>query len=83
MTMKRVYVCSICGTERKGANHWFAAWVYEASLVLRRWEQAAEMQRLNDEDTLHVCGQACAHKLLDRFFTQGTENREPGTVSGV
>jgi hypothetical protein len=35
---------------------------------LQTWERAVQEHRLDEDETEHVCGQACAHKLLDRFM---------------
>ncbi len=79
MTIKRGYLCSVCGVDCSGANHRFCAWQYANTLTIRRWQYALETERLNDEDTLHLCGQRCAHKLMDKFLEsreQGIGNRE-------
>jgi hypothetical protein len=75
MTLKKVYECYVCGTERKDANHWFVVEPSRVGFHLWQWDWAIREGRLDDDGVEHVCGQACAHKLLDRFLTlQGTEN---------
>ena len=80
MTIKRVLVCTICGQECSGANR-FCAWQYPNTLVIRRWQHTVDTDRLNDEDTVHLCGQGCAHKLMDRFLG-GTGKTEAGSATG-
>jgi hypothetical protein len=57
------YICNICGAERKEANHWFVAQLGEDFLRLMHWPEAPESFHL------HMCGQVCAHKLLDQFLS--------------
>jgi hypothetical protein len=54
--------CEICGAERREANHWRLARINSGGLhfPLKR--------RDGDKD---VCGQACAHILLDRWLAAG------------
>lgn len=68
MTIKRIYACSCCGVERKDANHWFVLVETHAGFHLQTWDWAVAEHRLDEDGTEHVCGQACAHKLLDRFM---------------
>jgi hypothetical protein len=70
MTIRWGYLCSVCGRDCSGANHRFCAWVTVNALTVRRWQYALETGRLNDEDTLHLCGQQCLHRLIDRFAEQ-------------
>jgi hypothetical protein len=68
MTLKKVYACSCCGVEHKDANHWFVLVSTPVGFHLQTWERAVQEHRLDEDETEHVCGQACAHKLLDRFM---------------
>jgi hypothetical protein len=68
MTVKKVYVCSCCGVERKEANHWFVL-APGSGFCLQTWEWAVREGTLDLLGAEHVCGQACAHKMLDRFMT--------------
>ena len=79
MTVKQIFLCSMCGAERKEANHWFAAMRSKTGLGFYCWRDA-NAAFLEDENTLHLCGQQCAHKLLDEFLT-GPEKE--GEQSGL
>lgn len=68
MTRKQGYMCSYCGVERKDANHWFVLLTTHTGFYLQTWEWAVQKHQLNRDGTEHVCGQACAHKLLDQFM---------------
>ena len=77
--MKRSsYSCDICGVERKEANHWFMATKDAACLSIESWNAAEIENRLDDEDAIHLCGQVCAHKLLDRFLTESSVTSTKG-----
>lgn len=82
MTIKRIPVCTICSVDCSGANHRFCAWQYANTLIVRRWQYAVETDRLNDEDTIHLCGQACAHKLMDRFLAPAALERQKENEDG-
>ena len=70
MTLKKVYICGGCGAERKEANHWFVLERTKAGFHLHTWKWAEREQVLDDDRMEHVCGQACAHTMLDRFMTE-------------
>ena len=76
MGTKTIYTCDICGSERKQTNHWFE--FYENG------DGAIGLRTFKGNDTLkHVCGQACAHQMLDRWLSTGSlekpevQNSEP------
>jgi hypothetical protein len=69
MTIKRTYLCSICNIERKETNRWFVAVESLYGLKIMRWKDA-NAAVLNETTTQHLCGQACMHKLLDRFLAK-------------
>jgi hypothetical protein len=69
MVVRRSYSCNICGVERKTANHWFVATQGNGYLHIVPWHIAEREGKLNDDNAIHLCGQVCAHKLLDRFLT--------------
>lgn len=77
--MKRSsYSCDICGVERKEANHWFMATKDAVCLSIESWDAAEIENWLDNEDALHLCGQVCAHKLLDRFLAEATKTVNSG-----
>ena len=75
MTVKKVFVCSECGMERREANHWFVSTRTACGLEFHTWEWAVREGVLEDEQLGHLCGQECAHKLLDRFLTEVTTTK--------
>ena len=81
MSVWQGYNCDICGTERKEANHWFVASSGEDSLHFVTWAKAESDNVLNAESAVHLCGQVCAHKLLDRFLTE-TSSAQPAQERG-
>jgi hypothetical protein len=74
MAKKEVYVCDVCGTERKEANHWFTAWDSGVcdfngmsagyAIVIAKWGAHV------GEDVKHLCGQACVHKFVDEYMSK-------------
>lgn len=83
MTVGRKYNCNICGVERKEANHWFVATKDRGRFSIEAWDVAERENRLDNEDAIHLCGQVCAHKLLDRFLaeTAGAATSEASTTN--
>jgi hypothetical protein len=73
MTVGRKYNCDICGVERREANHWFVACREGDGLMFFQWDVAERERQLDRADAFHLCGQVCAHKMLDKFMaTQQT-----------
>jgi len=70
MSVQKVYTCSVCGVERKTANHWFVAIMQKAGYDLRTWDWAQQEGKLEDEKTLHLCGQVCVNRLFDKFMNE-------------
>ena len=68
--LKKSYVCGCCKVERKDANHWFVLEETTDGFHLHPWIWAVERDQLDGGRVEHVCGQVCAHKLLDRFMSQ-------------
>jgi hypothetical protein len=67
---KQVYVCDVCGAERKEANHWFvlgppADCNPDAIFIISKWPHNVDMGWAK-----HVCGQVCAHKMIDEFLSR-------------
>jgi hypothetical protein len=73
MTLKKVCACSKCGAERREANHWFVFTRTGQGLEFHKWEWAGreELEELMDASQFgHLCGQQCAHALLDQFLNE-------------
>lgn len=68
MSLDRIYRCR-CGSQRLQANHWFAVVISTGGLHFYHWEVAQDKDILDQERTIHLCGQVCAHKLLDEFLS--------------
>ena len=71
MTIRRIFNCDQCGAERKEANHWFVVRMTALGLYFNTWAWAEQEGLLEDSLTTHLCGQQCAHKLLDQFLVAG------------
>ena len=67
MSEKIVYLCDVCGAERKEANHWFVGYVRPSDIIFAPF---AAWDKGDEGDIRHLCGQACAHKLLDEFMSR-------------
>jgi len=73
MTVAKTYKCR-CGIERREVNHWFVYTRSGAGLEFHRWNWVGreELENLFPDETEfgHLCGQQCAHKLLDEFLNE-------------
>ena len=76
LTVRKVYACSICGAERRQANHWFVAEQTAVGLHIHTWAWGEGEDQLDADNQLHLCGEACAHQLLDRFLTSAIRRPE-------
>lgn len=84
-------ICDVCGVEKRDTNHWYTLHLqsyttahFTTRLVLTQFnpvEQTTGSQK-------HACGQACVHKLVDRWLQTGsleparTPAREPADMQG-
>lgn len=92
MAKKEAYTCDVCGVERMEANHWFKMRRASSNnrfdgndlLVIGRWEWKAVNYAIDSQqeysDMIHLCGQTCAHKLLDQFMSEVSS--QPKTKDG-
>lgn len=55
--------CDVCGIERKETNHWHLVRANGSGLHFPK------QRKDGDKD---CCGQACAHKMLDRYLSTGS-----------
>jgi hypothetical protein len=74
MTVRKSYTCSQCDIERKQANHWFVFTRTATGIEFHKWSWAVRKGVLDLADFGHLCGQACAHRLLDDFLAQADED---------
>ena len=79
MSCAVVYRCTVCSEPKKQTNHWFAAIQTDGSLAFYTWQAAHELGILQDENTLHLCGEKHAQALLGRFLRHEPET-EPYEV---
>jgi hypothetical protein len=68
------YNCDICGAQRKEANHWFVAVTSSARVLFTTWTSAERNDRFDSDNVKYLCGQSCAHKLLDQFLQSSSES---------
>jgi hypothetical protein len=68
------YNCDICGAQRKEANHWFVVYPVGEGITFLDWKRAIRSGRLDITGVSFICGQACAHKLLDQFLNPTSES---------
>jgi hypothetical protein len=72
MDNRPTFQCDSCGVPKKDTNHWFVAWSSPRTLVskcvtnfyLSTWDEAI----IREDNVLHLCGDACAHKALNYFL---------------
>lgn len=58
------YKCDGCGTEKKGANHWFRAYKLMAGgVVIIPWDGMSPHDDVEDFEA-HLCGAACVSKWV-------------------
>lgn len=65
MSAETVYHCDVCGVQKGVVNHWWIAFRGQ-SIRFCRWTE----REANRVPGLHLCGQACAQKLLDEFLSE-------------
>ena len=68
MPRKIIYTCKVCGQQKQQTNRWFVSQGTRVGYHLMTWEWAVAQDVLDDEDIEYICGQSCAHKLLDGFL---------------
>ena len=59
--------CDVCQIAKKETNHWWVAALRNDRVLTIRPMTA----KGNASVSLDLCGQACAHKLLDRWMATG------------
>lgn len=75
MTIANTVTCNLCGAVKKDVNHWYAVVTLPGQVItIITWSVAEEFFAANKpslKEALHLCGQACVRKELDRFFGGG------------
>jgi hypothetical protein len=64
--IRQAISCDICGAEKKQTNHWFVAWETAGELRVSGWNSRNRLRA----GSMHLCGQACLHKLADDFMAR-------------
>ena len=72
MPRRTTYNCKVCEREKLYSNHWFVVQQDESGFHIHPWLWAIGLDVLDDEGMEYVCGQVCAHKLLDQFLAGNT-----------
>jgi hypothetical protein len=66
--------CDVCGVVKQPSNHWWYVDIQVISLndgdyfTMRSWDDLAEDR---SKPFKHICGQACAIRLLNEFMDGG------------
>jgi len=64
--IRQVITCDICGSQKHQTNHWFVAYEESGELRMSGWNSL----HLLSPETKHLCGEACAHKLISHFLVR-------------
>jgi len=74
MSVKPQFVCDICGAQRQDTNHWFLAeQLPNGILSFTPWDLPRSPGYREQAHIQHLCGQACAHKLLDAWMSEASK----------
>lgn len=80
--IQQVINCDICGSQKRQSNHWFVASEESGELRISGWKSL----HLVSSEAKHLCGEACAHKLISQFLmrlvdagTHGSADKTDGT----
>jgi hypothetical protein len=63
------YYCDVCGAQRKEANHWFSALI-DLPFANQDLCSGLTFVQFVPQLKIHLCGQACARRLLDCYLTR-------------
>ena len=67
--IRQVITCNVCGSQKRQTNHWFVAYEESGELRIGGWNSL----HLLSPDTQHLCGEACAHKLISQFLMRSVD----------
>jgi hypothetical protein len=73
--IRQAISCDICGTEKRQTNHWFVAYEQAGELRVSGWTSRHRLRN----DSKHLCGQTCLHKLVDEFMAKSIASRAKPT----
>ena len=68
MPRQVIYTCKVCGVQKQQSNRWFVSQGGIVEYHLITWEDAVREGLLDADNTEYVCGQGCAHRMLDEFL---------------
>ena len=72
MSTTLIVQCDVCKKAKGEVNHWFLAFLVARIRAGENFTciefMAWDPQYAAEKDTIHLCGQACAQKLLDEFL---------------
>lgn len=77
--IRQVITCNICGSQKRQTNHWFVAYQETGELRISGWNSL----RLLSPETKHLCGEACAHKLISQFLMRSVDLEHKGLQTRV
>ena len=70
MPRETIFRCKICTVIKTGNNHWYVVEQTKVGLHIHTWNWAVQEQQLDKDGIEYLCGQACAHKLVDQFLAE-------------
>ena len=69
IVIRQVITCNICGSQKRQTNHWFVAYQETGELRISGWNSLRQLS----PETKHLCGEACAHKLISQFLMRSVD----------
>ena len=69
--IRQAISCDICAAEKRQTNHWFIAYEQGGELRVSGWTSRHRLR----QDSKHLCGQTCLHKLIDEFIAKSIAKR--------
>jgi hypothetical protein len=69
--IRQAISCDICAAEKRQTNHWFVAYEQGGELRVSGWTSRHRLR----QDSKHLCGQTCLHKLVDEFMAKSIARR--------
>jgi hypothetical protein len=69
--IRQAISCDVCAAEKRQTNHWFVAYEQGGELRVSGWTSRHRLR----QDSKHLCGQTCLHKLVDEFIAKSIAKR--------
>lgn len=66
-------VCNGCGVVKGSVNHWYMVYISASHVAMWQifaWDDLIDPKYA--DSVMHLCGQQCAHKMLDEFLQKAT-----------